>query len=231
MTADAEREAEGQRGPRAVREQADELVAEWVKGWPGSGPPTVWQLDLTDLITRIAAALTHAHEAADEDRKDREASNQTVVELRDKLAKCEAARREGERALGEAQQAVRDAMMDRFSLTERIGSLRNVCAEQRARAESAERERDEAREMHRQCMESHGSTYGADWSNWRASERRAESAERALGLARAALEALLGSAVEFDDERVGYVVMQVDRVDIDAARALLAPPDAGKAGG
>lgn len=36
---------------------------------------------------------------------------------------------------------------------------------------------------------------------------------------------LLGSAVEFDDERVGYIVMQVDRCDIDAARAVLTHQD------
>ena len=74
---------------------------------------------------------------------------------------------------------------------------------ERQRAEAAARERDEARAN----LESTDFMYR-------------------FGLARiAALEAALlnviGSSFEFDDARIGYVTLQVDRGDIGHARALL----------
>jgi hypothetical protein len=43
------------------------------------------------------------------------------------------------------------------------------------------------------------------------------------GALRAALTDVIESAVEFDDDRVGYVVMQIDRGDLARAQRALAP--------
>jgi hypothetical protein len=48
-----------------------------------------------------------------------------------------------------------------------------------------------------------------------------EAAQAAREVA-TALEALAASPVEFSDERISYVAVQIDRADLDAARAALA---------
>jgi hypothetical protein len=119
MTADAEREAEGQRGrERAAREIVNAICADVMAGISARGGYEI-KFNDTTWVEKIAAALTATHEAVErkwrdwatehvvdarkraesaerrvstleyeleEADKDREASNQTVVELRRALA-------------------------------------------------------------------------------------------------------------------------------------------------
>jgi len=57
-------------------------------------------------------------------------------------------------------------------------------------------------------------------------KRRADAAEADARRLREAMTNLMCWGVEFDDERIGYVSVQVDRVAIDDAKAVLAPAPA-----
>ena len=74
---------------------------------------------------------------------------------------------------------------------------------ERQRAETDERERDEAT------------------AHFHGMQARALTAEARIDALEAALLAVIGSSFEFDDSRIGYVTLQVDRGDIGHARALL----------
>ena len=54
---------------------------------------------------------------------------------------------------------------------------------------------------------------------WEDLELRAERAERERDEARLVIREFLASGVEYEDPRMDYITMQVDRVTIDAARA------------
>lgn len=52
-------------------------------------------------------------------------------------------------------------------------------------------------------------------------EAERDAALKEVERLREALEDMVTSAVEFEDERIKYVTMQIDKVTLDAARAAL----------
>lgn len=103
-----------------------------------------------------------------------------------------------------------ESLRDKLNV-ERAPWIAEVTAQMKPALERAERERDEARAARDAAYKSHS----------RLSRERDVAREQARAIAEA-LREIAESGVSFDDERLGYVEVQIDRDTLDRARAALA---------